>query len=174
MLFSDWSSDVGSSDLVRQQDVPDLVPPGHGVGRSGECAVDGPDFASVEVLWSEPSDVGDGLFHPVPVLDEILLLVVEPGGVVPGQAGKAVLRVVTGDLDLPAQRQHVGGQPRLQQFAFHEPVLVHGLLDALQRSDEHTSELQSLMRISYAVFCLKKKKKTQKLTPNTYINNHTY
>src|SRR3546814_2351224 len=29
------------------------------------------------------------------------------------------------------------------------------------RSEEHTSELQSLMRISYAVFCLKKKKKTQ-------------
>src|SRR3546814_1249584 len=29
---------------------------------------------------------------------------------------------------------------------------------ALQRSEEHTSELQSLMRISYAVFCLKKKK----------------
>src|SRR3546814_1819423 len=32
------------------------------------------------------------------------------------------------------------------------------------RSEEHTSELQSLMRISYAVFCLKKKK---------YTNNHT-
>src|SRR3546814_9209097 len=30
------------------------------------------------------------------------------------------------------------------------------------RSEEHTSELQSLMRISYAVFCLKKKKKTQR------------
>src|SRR3546814_1134103 len=30
------------------------------------------------------------------------------------------------------------------------------------RSEEHTSELQSLMRISYAVFCLKKKKKTAK------------
>src|SRR3546814_10129081 len=30
------------------------------------------------------------------------------------------------------------------------------------RSEEHTSELQSLMRISYAVFCLKKKKKTRK------------
>src|SRR3546814_3308666 len=30
---------------------------------------------------------------------------------------------------------------------------------ALRRSEEHTSELQSLMRISYAVFCLKKKKK---------------
>src|SRR3546814_20630229 len=30
-----------------------------------------------------------------------------------------------------------------------------------ERSEEHTSELQSLMRISYAVFCLKKKKSTQ-------------
>src|SRR3546814_3138661 len=34
-------------------------------------------------------------------------------------------------------------------------------LGALDRSEEHTSELQSLMRTSYAVFCLKKKKKTQ-------------
>src|SRR3546814_7826956 len=33
---------------------------------------------------------------------------------------------------------------------------------AMVRSEEHTSELQSLMRISYAVFCLKKKKKTKK------------
>src|SRR3546814_6107698 len=33
------------------------------------------------------------------------------------------------------------------------------LVVALKRSEEHTSELQSLMRISYAVFCLKKKKK---------------
>src|SRR3546814_3333673 len=32
------------------------------------------------------------------------------------------------------------------------------------RSEEHTSELQSLMRISYAVFCLKKKKKTHSTT----------
>src|SRR3546814_9781784 len=32
--------------------------------------------------------------------------------------------------------------------------------DVAARSEEHTSELQSLMRISYAVFCLKKKKKT--------------
>src|SRR3546814_4243480 len=32
------------------------------------------------------------------------------------------------------------------------------------RSEEHTSELQSLMRISYAVFCLKKKKRTKKNT----------
>src|SRR3546814_9916084 len=41
------------------------------------------------------------------------------------------------------------------------------------RSEEHTSELQSLMRISYAVFCLKKKKKIQNIqTKNTdYISN---
>src|SRR3546814_1128162 len=32
--------------------------------------------------------------------------------------------------------------------------------ERLQRSEEHTSELQSLMRISYAVFCLKKKKRS--------------
>src|SRR3546814_2678286 len=32
----------------------------------------------------------------------------------------------------------------------------------MKRSEEHTSELQSLMRISYAVFCLKKKKKNKK------------
>src|SRR3546814_7273792 len=35
------------------------------------------------------------------------------------------------------------------------------LLDLGMRSEEHTSELQSLMRISYAVFCLKKKNKTE-------------
>src|SRR3546814_3442894 len=35
------------------------------------------------------------------------------------------------------------------------------------RSEEHTSELQSLMRISYAVFCLKKKKKRHKYKKNT-------
>src|SRR3546814_4404198 len=34
------------------------------------------------------------------------------------------------------------------------------LYDGFSRSEEHTSELQSLMRISYAVFCLKKKKTT--------------
>src|SRR3546814_7586958 len=39
------------------------------------------------------------------------------------------------------------------------------------RSEEHTSELQSLMRISYAVFCLKKKKKNKRtLTAKENIN----
>src|SRR3546814_1319201 len=40
---------------------------------------------------------------------------------------------------------------------------------AQARSEEHTSELQSLMRISYAVFCLKKKKiRTEQTNPDVY------
>src|SRR3546814_2356277 len=41
------------------------------------------------------------------------------------------------------------------------------------RSEEHTSELQSLMRISYAVFCLKKKK-TQKQTAYKLLHQNRY
>src|SRR3546814_3422154 len=37
----------------------------------------------------------------------------------------------------------------------------HSSMPPAERSEEHTSELQSLMRISYAVFCLKKKKSTK-------------
>src|SRR3546814_2965488 len=44
---------------------------------------------------------------------------------------------------------------------------VELLADLEARSEEHTSELQSLMRISYAVFCLKKKKDI-----HTYHNEH--
>src|SRR3546814_5788053 len=44
-----------------------------------------------------------------------------------------------------------------------------------RRSEEHTSELQSLMRISYAVFCLKKKKNTKKArTTNYHVENTKY
>src|SRR3546814_9216557 len=40
-------------------------------------------------------------------------------------------------------------------------IMIHrAYFGPTKRSEEHTSELQSLMRISYAVFCLKKKKKT--------------
>src|SRR3546814_5395446 len=40
-----------------------------------------------------------------------------------------------------------------------------------ERSEEHTSELQSLMRISYAVFCLKKKKTTKRKKTRSKHNN---
>src|SRR3546814_8420717 len=39
------------------------------------------------------------------------------------------------------------------------------------RSEEHTSELQSLMRISYAVFCLQKKKQTKPTNTNQHKNH---
>src|SRR3546814_9930464 len=44
---------------------------------------------------------------------------------------------------------------------YKAPILLDEEIDICVRSEEHTSELQSLMRISYAVFCLKKKKTTQ-------------
>src|SRR3546814_4982973 len=52
-------------------------------------------------------------------------------------------------------------------------VLVHGRRTS--RSEEHTSELQSLMRISYAVFCLKKKKyeKTKNIILQTIKYNNS-
>src|SRR3546814_3634806 len=46
------------------------------------------------------------------------------------------------------------------------------IFDALARSEEHTSELQSLMRISYAVFCLKKKKNRALLDRNRMCRNN--
>src|SRR3546814_5452321 len=62
------------------------------------------------------------------------------------------LRVGKGDLRALAARlvlRHVAGNAFLDGLPFCQQRLF--------RSEEHTSELQSLMRISYAVFCLKKK-----------------
>src|SRR3546814_6086075 len=66
----------------------------------------------------------------------------------------------------PARRQTARGPDRrsparVREVPGHDP----------ERSEEHTSELQSLMRISYAVFCLKKKKKTS--DTNTSSQNGT-
>src|SRR3546814_2027104 len=55
-------------------------------------------------------------------------------------------------------------QRRQQEAAAHSE---HPGQHANNRSEEHTSELQSLMRISYAVFCLKKKKINQQTAWNT-------
>src|SRR3546814_2588223 len=47
-------------------------------------------------------------------------------------------------------------------YRFINPPTTMTMIGAwMDRSEEHTSELQSLMRISYAVFCLKKKKKRE-------------
>src|SRR3546814_7686230 len=52
------------------------------------------------------------------------------------------------------------------QFGLQAVINISVNLNLLPRSEEHTSELQSLMRISYAVFCLKKKKNKN----NTHYN----
>src|SRR3546814_2830011 len=83
---------------------------------------------------------------------------------------------------LPCRARRTRKRPRLDQLERHFVVVEHGrervvhmagevfqrqqfhasppsgASPAWYRSEEHTSELQSLMRISYAVFCLKKKK----------------
>src|SRR3546814_9573835 len=77
--------------------------------------------------------------------------------------GFPILRPVT------MVEQHLDSNiQREEEFCFGDKLLVSPVLNPGQhrkkvylpkgRSEEHTSELQSLMRISYAVFCLKKKK----------------
>src|SRR3546814_748596 len=51
--------------------------------------------------------------------------------------------------------RRIGGVRRI----WADGKLLRGAAGDFKRSEEHTSELQSLMRISYAVFCLKKKKR---------------
>src|SRR3546814_6507510 len=61
-----------------------------------------------------------------------------------GEGTTAILRLPAWRIVAPAHRQDVNAFIESRKDSF--------------RSEEHTSELQSLMRISYAVFCLKKKK----------------
>src|SRR3546814_5729154 len=63
----------------------------------------------------------------------------------PERGRNALDAAVLGYVNIAALRQHIGPAER-----------IHGVFT--DRSEEHTSELQSLMRISYAVFCLNKKK----------------
>src|SRR3546814_9734806 len=63
---------------------------------------------------------------------------------------------------LSAQRKLDGKDAALPAHRLQQDLMPQDVGQAADdgRSEEHTSELQSLMRISYAVFCLKKKKKT--------------
>src|SRR3546814_6127662 len=81
--------------------------------------------------------------------------------------------VLDGAVDLrrqPAQAR-VGGMDRAEDVAGGAAVLLHAPQQTLAvgRSEEHTSELQSLMRISYAVFCLQKKNNNHKNISYTNI-----
>src|SRR3546814_3173130 len=130
MRISDWSSDVCSSDLC----------PGH--VRHHTAFVD-----YLEVAAS-------GEIRECAVADAAILLPGEMGH--EGPAGRIVH--VAG-----AHHEATRAPPEILlavavEIQPRDPAGHDGL--AVDRSEEHTSELQSLMRISYAVFCLKKKKKT--------------
>src|SRR3546814_5269152 len=72
--------------------------------------------------------------------------------------GRAILR--PNPLDMDERALAPAEQIMLQRRHRHQRVLD----GRIGRSEEHTSELQSLMRISYAVFCLKKKTKHNRTT----------
>src|SRR3546814_2044325 len=92
-----------------------------------------------------------------------------------GKAGWSHARALTrrgGALDRSITAGHLPTSLWLRFGGFGERDIIMTLRNILLgatmlRSEEHTSELQSLMRISYAVFCLKKKIKQK------YINKHT-
>src|SRR3546814_4383146 len=68
-------------------------------------------------------------------------------------------------LKVMAQRRNIGMTALIEAARLQRAPVCSDLGFALGRSEEHTSELQSLMRISYAVFCLKKKKNTNTHDP---------
>src|SRR3546814_10351085 len=130
MRISDWTSDVCSSDLPRRADMP----PGKG-GR-----VEGRQAEVGHVQRGDPearrdrgadADRREPQFFAPP----------EPEAL--GQFARD-----DGPLGAGVDEEGKGPLPLDHHLHRHPP-----------RSEEHTSELQSLMRISYAVFCLKKKKK---------------
>src|SRR3546814_10798898 len=78
-----------------------------------------------------------------------------------GQArGAAICAVVARDLPV-----HEYSPMQIKNAVVGRGAAEKGQVQHMIRSEEHTSELQSLMRISYAVFCLKKKKEQQTVAP---------
>src|SRR3546814_4082415 len=144
MRISDWSSDVCSSDLAQGAAEP------FAADFAGAVVVEfdaGPNPVTGCDLHRE---VGGARFQPG--LDRRLHAQA-------GQVGQQQHRALVA---LAVQR--LAGLQRREHRA-------HARL--VDRSEEHTSELQSLMRISYAVFCLKKKN-TNHANPAIRPTNTTY
>src|SRR3546814_4022121 len=75
----------------------------------------------------------------------------------------------------PDEQDSACGQANCHRVQLEKAALLRFVVDDVERSEEHTSELQSLMRISYAVFCLKKKKKNMNNDyTTTNITKHNY
>src|SRR3546814_2814177 len=144
MRISDWSSDVCSSDLGTVGD------------HAADLLADAPLLALLGEVFHQQRDRQAALHLELRV--EAFLRLVED-----------LVREVGGDdLDPPARQagrllledhgEGIGLLPARAGRAPDADLLACGAgLQQVRRSEEHTSELQSLMRISYAVFCLKKK-----------------
>src|SRR3546814_4110800 len=133
MRISDWSSDVCSSDLFdcRWQDLClRLIVGERHIGIFGCGDLGG---ATCPLLFSLDS-------RAAPIAFDIHL---EDGGVVHEAVDGGQRHCGIGEDPVPFAERLVGG--------YHQRTP----LVSRARSEEHTSELQSLMRISYAVFCLK-------------------
>src|SRR3546814_7006886 len=112
------------------------------------------------------------------MLGRRLLRMAQEAGIDPGIAKRQRLAIDAHRAVLQGPHQFLGGVHQREQVAAMVPAMHIGRRDEdlkrrvarpcahtgearvdADRSEEHTSELQSLMRISYAVFCLKKKTK---------------
>src|SRR3546814_4099991 len=135
MRISDWSSDVCSSDLRRQR---------HRLQHQAEAAA----ARLRHALRVDQQPVGD-VHHRMDMRhDRLAEGELRLRAAIGGEAGLVRL-----DLAEPHREADAGIADRAG-----DPDLVARPRAAARRSEEHTSELQSLMRISYDVFCLKKKK----------------
>src|SRR3546814_2292167 len=90
------------------------------------------------------------------------------GGAGPGEVGDDAVDRLDHQVHVDRRGHPVLAQRLAHQWADgevgHVVVVHHVEVHPVGRSEEHTSELQSLMRISYAVFCLKKKNKQRNKT----------
>src|SRR3546814_944207 len=91
--------------------------------------------------------------------------------IAPGQAaGDLERRAFAEIIDIRLEGQAQAGNLSARHAVDHPRRIFKNMIDLcvihFTRSEEHTSELQSLMRISYAVFCLKKKKTNLHHTTN--------
>src|SRR3546814_4501243 len=143
MRISDWSSDVCSSDLIQQdQNLEQLIT----LQKNG-VALGAVDYIGKEIEASgRTTMLQDGAAKFAYLLPE--------------EAKAASLRIFDSSGSL-VFHESVDTAEGVHDFAWDGHADNGELLPdgeySFERSEEHTSELQSLMRISYAVFCLKKK-----------------
>src|SRR3546814_5979708 len=127
------------------------------------------DAKTAEALLDRIEPVAD--YAPLAAADLVIEAATEREDIkraIFGEVGKvlgpqAILASNTSSIPITRLAQAAPDAARFAGVHFFNPVPVMGLIELIRglatsdRSEEHTSELQSLMRISYAVFCLKKK-----------------